>query len=88
MLSVRGWPYYYLVSFFLKTPYPFVLAAGVGLAAWLRSRARQGLWWVMVPAALFLLATSAGHYYATRYLFPAFPMLALLPAAENRGIWT
>ncbi len=74
-------PYYYLASFLIKTPYPFLIACGAGLSAWLRRRDRGGLLYVAVPSLLFFVVTAAGRYYANRYLFPVTALLALLTAA-------
>ncbi|MFH2204315.1 MAG: glycosyltransferase family 39 protein [Elusimicrobiota bacterium] len=81
VLEKRAWPQYYLVSFFLKTPYPFLLALAAGLFFWVRTPERRQIVLVAAPFLLFLAAASGNRFYATRYLFPVYPLLALTAAA-------
>lgn len=85
-LGRRAWPHYYLVSLVLKTPYPFLIAAGMGFYLLSKSGERRLAWELAVPLLFFLAVAGRNRFYATRYLFPAFCLLCLCAAAAwKRG---
>lgn len=79
--SLNGWWYYYAYALLVKTP-PAMLAF-LGGYLWLlvrqpMARGRQEML-LLVPAGLFLLVLSLGKVQVgLRYLFPAWPFLAVL----------
>ncbi|MBI5210465.1 MAG: glycosyltransferase family 39 protein [Elusimicrobia bacterium] len=80
-LGRPDWPYYYLVSFVIKTPFPFILAAALGAwALWSAGRRRE-LGALAAAGLVFFAAPSLGKFYATRYVFPVIPLGALAIAA-------
>lgn len=74
-------PYYYLVSLILKTPIPFLAGLSVSAVLWWQSRERKSILLAAIPFLLFLAAASSNRFYATRYLFPVYPLLALVIGA-------
>jgi hypothetical protein len=84
--SAKGWWYYYLEAFGLKTPIATLvfLAVGIGVMARGRCRAPGDLWMLIPP--FFLLYVLSFHYgknYGVRYLLPALPFLLLV---AGRGV--
>jgi hypothetical protein len=79
--SKKGWWYYYLEAFVLKTPLPSLGLIVVGTAAVLARRLRRtGDLWILAPP-YFLLYVMSFHFaknYGVRYLLPAFPFFLLL----------
>lgn len=84
--SMKGWWYYYIEAFGLKTPIAtlVVLAIGVGVIARGRFRAPGDLWMLIPPLLLlYVLSFHYGKNYGVRYLLPALPFLLLV---AGRGI--
>jgi hypothetical protein len=84
--SPKGWWYYYVVAFVLKTPLPTLVLLLAGIAVVTRRRLRDPAdRWLVIPP-LFLLYVLSFHYgknYGVRYLLPAFPFFLLL---AGRGV--
>ncbi len=88
-LSLKGWWYYHLVVFAVKTPLPLIL---LGLwSVWHIATQRAlrwdfGIWILGFSSALYLLATitifslNVGY----RYLLPALPLLHILAASVTK----
>jgi len=76
-LSDRGFPYYFAVTFLLKTPVPLLLLTAVALARAPRLRRRDtALVWI--PVAVYLAATATrGLQIGHRHLLPIYPFLFL-----------
>ncbi|MCC6449309.1 MAG: glycosyltransferase family 39 protein [Candidatus Aureabacteria bacterium] len=78
MVSTRGWWYYYLAAFLLKTPLPILVL----LAARLCSRNRAGVkggiegWVLLVPVAMtFLLSTRSHQNIGVRHILLVYPLI-------------
>ena len=72
------WWYYFIVTFFLKTPIPVLLAAATAAVfAWrTRRETGRGDLLLLVPAAAFFAFTSAfADNLGIRYVLPVFPLL-------------
>jgi 4-amino-4-deoxy-L-arabinose transferase-like glycosyltransferase len=85
-LSLKGWWYYHLVVFAVKTPLPLIVLIAYGLWHIASHRALRwnfGIWILGFSSALYLLATitvfslNVGY----RYLLPALPLLHILAAS-------
>jgi hypothetical protein len=77
-VSNRGWWYYFLYAFFVKTPIP--LHVGILIAIWLALKRRQtavGQAPVVVPILVILVVFSFFNEInvGLRYILPAFPFL-------------
>ena len=79
--SKKGWWYYYLEAFVLKTPLASLGLILVGTAAVLARRVRgTGDLWILAPPyfLLYVMSFHFGKNYGVRYLLPAFPFFLLL----------
>jgi 4-amino-4-deoxy-L-arabinose transferase-like glycosyltransferase len=77
--SSRGWWYYYLVAFGLKTPVPLLIlgATRLGLLSWLPMTAEEGLF-IVLPIVAVLGAFSLNRVdLGVRYLLPLYPFLCV-----------
>jgi 4-amino-4-deoxy-L-arabinose transferase-like glycosyltransferase len=84
-LSSRGWWYYLLVAFFLKTPIPVLLCFAVALGV-LYTKGRRGeievddlILWLPI-AAFFLFFSVALRSIGLRYILPIYPFVFVLAA--------
>lgn len=86
-LSATGWWYYFLVTFFVKTPLPLILLVGLGFlfrrdygADWMTEAMLWG------PAVLyFLIALTSSLNIGHRHLLPIYPFLIVYAAKVARG---
>jgi Dolichyl-phosphate-mannose-protein mannosyltransferase len=82
-ISTRGWWYYFPEALALKVPAGTLVlaAASVVAARWGRPFARRDVAFLVVPAAVFLLAMAAARLnLGLRVILPAYPVLWLLAA--------
>lgn len=85
--SGTGWWYYFLVTFFVKTPIPLLLLIGLGLV-FLRKYGAGLLAEAMLlaPAGLYLLiALTANLNIGHRHLLPIYPFLIVCAAKVARA---
>ena len=76
-LSSTGFPHYFLVTFFLKTPIPLLVLLALGLAAAPRAPVRTAafLW---IPVVVYgLVALTSRLQIGHRHLLPLYPFLFL-----------
>jgi hypothetical protein len=78
-----GWWYYFLAAFFFKTPAPTLLflflALALGKVSPKPTWANEGF--LLVPAAVFFIITSAGAAnVGIRYVLPVYPLLYVFSA--------
>ncbi|HEV2722246.1 MAG TPA: glycosyltransferase family 39 protein [Thermoanaerobaculia bacterium] len=76
----HGWWYYFPVVFFFKTPLPFLVFAGAGVA-------RVPLKFALIPAAVMLSALNSTIEIGVRHLLPLYPFLAIAAAAGLVCLW-
>ena len=75
--STKGWWYYFLVAYGIKTPIPMLLLIPLALWHWLRER--RGWFnevFLLLPALVFVILISAlADPMGVRYLLPVYPLL-------------
>jgi len=91
-----GFPYYFAVTFLLKTPVPLLLLTALALwrARWLP---RRDVWLLWLPVVVYLAATATrGLQIGHRHLLPIYPFLflaageataALVAWRARKGAW-
>lgn len=75
--SGKGWWYYFIANFMMKTPVPLIifLFAGIWVSAVSRKRAYPGLY-IVAAAALFFTAASFSRFQiGHRHILPVYPLL-------------
>ncbi|MGD0775406.1 MAG: glycosyltransferase family 39 protein [Candidatus Solibacter sp.] len=76
-----GWWYFFPVLLAVKTPLGWLVAVGLGLAAWWGKRARLAYWMPVAFAAGILLPGMTSHVnIGLRHILPIFTGLAILAA--------
>ena len=76
-LSHHGFPYYFAVTFLLKTPVPLLLLTALALARVPQLRRREAAL-VWIPVVVYLAATATrGLQIGHRHLLPIYPFLFL-----------
>ena len=90
--SMTGWPYYYLLAIFVKTPIPILILAAAGLILWRRVEGLQGrdLHLLAIPPALLMLFfTLSGNLknIGLRYVLPLYPFFCLLGGIGAAALW-
>ncbi len=84
--SATGWWYYFLITFFVKTPIPLILLIGLGFA--LLQKYGAGLAaeaMLLLPAGLYwLVALTASINIGHRHLLPIYPFLIVFAAKIAR----
>ncbi|MGH2593553.1 MAG: ArnT family glycosyltransferase [Anaerolineae bacterium] len=74
--SIEGWWYYFLVTFFFKTPLPTLLLMGIAVALSVRHRSWKDEIFLLVPSVLyFLFSVASGFNVGYRHLLPVVPFL-------------
>jgi 4-amino-4-deoxy-L-arabinose transferase-like glycosyltransferase len=81
-----GWWYYFPAVFFFKTPLPFLLLAGIGVAVIATCR-RDALDLVLIPAALMLSVLPSTINIGIRHLLPIYPPLCVVAAIGAAALW-
>ncbi|CAN5309801.1 hypothetical protein BH09SUM1_BH09SUM1_14530 [soil metagenome] len=84
--GTRGWWYYFPIALLVKTPLPILIAAGLGKFWLFRSRRFPALFYLLVPAAFYLLYFCFGVIVniGIRHILPVFPALIALAGV---GLW-
>jgi 4-amino-4-deoxy-L-arabinose transferase-like glycosyltransferase len=84
-----GFPYYFAVSFLLKTPIPLLLLTALALSRVQRLPRREAFW-LWLPVAVYLAVTATrGLQIGHRHLLPIYPFLfvAAGEAATALAAW-
>ncbi len=83
-ISSEGWWYYFVVTFFLKTPLPLLLLLGLAVASarrvW-KGRRLEALFLLLPPLVYFALASAGRSDIGHRYILPVYPFLFVLVGA-------
>lgn len=75
--STRGFPSYFFQAFLFKTPIPTIVA--IACALFISFRTRRAEVFLLVPAAMYLLAAITSHVdLGIRHLLPVYPFLYVL----------
>jgi hypothetical protein len=85
--SDTGWWYYFPVIFFYKTPIPFLLLLGWGIALVIRGRERMQLAYIGVALAVLLVAMHGKINIGIRHILPIYAPLAIVAAYAVVEIW-
>jgi hypothetical protein len=81
--SLKGWPYYHLVAFLLKTPLPLLVSGGFALITWCAGRSRGVRDYCVILPILFVFASNSLFNpinIGVRHVLPAYPFLAIAAA--------
>ncbi len=85
--SGTGWWYYFLVTFFVKTPIPLILFIVLGFVVWKKYGAgfvTEAM--LLIPAGLYwLIALTASLNIGHRHLLPIYPFLIVFAAKIAQG---
>lgn len=85
-LSVKGWWYYFIITFFVKTQIPLLLFIGLAFSSLVRYR--EGLAieaMLLLPMCLFFfIAMSAQLNIGHRHILPIYPFLMILASKISR----
>jgi hypothetical protein len=80
-ISTHGWWYYYLVTFFVKSPLPVLLLTSLTIIRLLRMRQwSRDLPLLIVPAAIFGGLLFSTHNLGYRYVLPVLPFIYVASA--------
>ena len=87
--STRGWWYYFIVAFLVKTPIVTMIFLAVALGVYVR-RLRQGTWinelFLLVPVAVIFGFFSLNHKaIGLRYVLPIYPFLFVFASQAARS---
>ena len=93
-LRPRGWNFYFVIAWLVKTPIPTLLLSGAGLVMLLRGRRAHWLdeAFLFVPAVSYFIFYSVfADNIGVRYLIPCFPFLfisagRLVPVVERASL--
>jgi Dolichyl-phosphate-mannose-protein mannosyltransferase len=93
-LRPRGWNFYFVIAWLVKTPIPTLLLSGAGLVMLLRRRRAHWLdeAFLFVPAVSYFIFYSVfADNIGVRYLIPCFPFLfisagRLVPVVERASL--
>ena len=90
-VSRSGWWYFFLVVLAVKTPLPFLILCGVGLAV-IATRGKQGVdWRAMAPAAaaatLLVVSMVSKIDLGVRLILPIYPLLAIVAGMGAVSLW-
>ncbi len=84
-ISTDGWWYYFLVTFFLKTPLPLIVLLGVAVisarATW-RTRGHEALFLLAPPFIYFAVSSAARLNIGHRHILPIYPFLFLFACSS------
>ena len=85
-----GWWYFFLVGVAVKSPLPFLILAGVGVAS-LKTFDAQRRWRAMAPAlaalAVFLVTMPVKYNAGVRHVMVVFPLLAIVAGCGCSHLW-
>lgn len=81
-----GWWYYFPVIFFFKTPLPFLIFVGTGIAV-IVTRRREQLDLVLIPLALMLSVLPSTINIGIRHILPIYPPLCVVAAIGVVEAW-
>ena len=79
---VGGWWYYFPIAFLLKTPVALIVLFGAGLIARRNILGPHSLWFLIVPAAAYLVvAMMSGINIGLRHILPIYPFVLVVAVA-------
>jgi hypothetical protein len=85
-----GWWYFFLLGVAVKSPLPFLILAGVGVASLKKFDAPQR-WRAMAPAlaalAVFLVTMPVKYNAGVRHVMVVFPLLAIIAGRGCSYLW-
>jgi hypothetical protein len=80
-VSEKGWWYFFPVALAVKTPFPFLILSGIGLAILVRRWWASRDWRSIAPAAgavaILLVCLPSKFNIGLRYVLPVYPLLAV-----------
>jgi 4-amino-4-deoxy-L-arabinose transferase-like glycosyltransferase len=86
-----GWWYFFPVALAVKTPVPFLLLFGTGLAAVLRMEVGVSRWRAIAPAAaaaaLLLVSLPSRINIGLRHVLPMYALMAVLAGLGAVALW-
>jgi hypothetical protein len=89
--KVTGWWYFFPGALGVKTPIPFLLLAGIGVAVTVRRGWRSKAWADAAPAlcaaAILLTVIPATINIGVRHILPIYPLLAIAAGAGVAALW-
>jgi len=87
-LSDRGFPFYFLATFLLKTPVPLLLLSGLALAR-IRRVSRREAAFLWLPVLVYVSFTaSRGLQIGHRHLLPLYPFLFVAAGEAAARLWS
>ena len=86
-----GWWYFFPVLFLFKTPLPFLLLCGVGIAFLLRLSHKKRDWrmiaLVILPAVILALAMTSNINIGLRHILALYPILSIVGGYAASELW-
>lgn len=80
--SDKGHPFYYIVTFFIKTPLPVIIGFLTGAVVILKDRTKAALNLYLLSFAVlfFVVASRSNLQLGLRYVLPAYPLIFVISA--------
>ncbi len=86
-----GWWYFFPVLFLLRTPLPFLLLCGVGIAVLLRFSRMKRDWrmfaLIILPAVILGLAMTSNINIGLRHILALYPLLSIVGGYAASELW-
>ncbi len=90
-VSKKGWWYFFPVVLAVKSPLPFLILSGIGVAVLARQGWRRADWRALAPIAmamsLLFVCMPSRINLGVRLILPIFPMLAIVAAIGTVKLW-
>jgi hypothetical protein len=90
-VRTTGWWYFFPVALAVKTPLPFLLLAGLGLVAAVRTEEatdrRRRLEPAAIAAAILLVCLPSRIDIGVRHVLPMYPLLAIVAGMGTVALW-
>ncbi len=87
MHSVKGWRYYYIIVFLLKTPLVTLFFTFLMLFSFFKIKIKKGEWFLIIPILfIFIQASLSSKQIGIHYILPIYPLLFVLNSRIMQNI--